>query len=276
MQKTNRTHTKGGFVILPVRPVRLCLWYANFLTPKSVNGECRGAIMLDRISYAFGTYTGSDHLHILAYTLYHPVRPVCTTRKAPCTLKVRATVKDVDCLRCLQTETYRKLVIEYEERAKPTYLEQRLTELGSKQVSFFPENAPAQKRIRTPRLVFDADKEMRCAFCTVVVRLDAIKAKYKKRLTEFVERYGARCNRDLAVLCSMGPDDLNEPVLDLEANGLIGTYDFVCFDAAREVLRNELVKEVGIKARAYVNFPISWLKGYVKNGGVMVYSVDSE
>ena len=106
--------------------------------------------------------------------------------------------------------------------------------------------------------------------------MDAIKRKYKEGLKAFVERHSARCNRHLAVLCSMEPDDLNEPVLDLETNGLIGSYDFVCFDAAREILRNELLKNAGIKVSGYVNFPISWLKGYVKSGGIMVYLSESE
>jgi hypothetical protein len=154
-------------------------------------------------------------------------------------------------------------------------LQQLLAELGSKQVNLCPENTTAQKSIQSLRLVFDADKEIRCAFCTVVVRVKAIKAKYKKGLMAFIERYGARCNRHLAVLCSMGAEDLDEPVLDLEANGLIDSYDFACFDAAREVLRSELTKEAGIKASGYVNFPISWLKGYVRNGGVMVYLSES-
>ena len=128
----------------------------------------------------------------------------------------------------------------------------------------------------TLQLILNSDSPVRCVFYTLVASMDALRDKYKGGVKAFVDRYKPQCGKGIAVLCAMGDQDLYEPILDIEGNGLIGSYDFVCFDAGREVLRSELVKKAGIKDNGYVNFPISWLKGYVKDGGVMVYSVDSE
>ena len=227
--------------------------------------------MLNSISFAFGTLQRSKRIHILAYTLYHPFRPVCTTRNLRSTMLARATVKDVNCARCLKTDTYKQLL---EEHTKSTYLEQRLAELGSKRVSLFPEDEPVQKPMPGLRLVLDAEKEVRCAFYTVAVRMDAIKSKYKGGLRAFVEKYAPRCNRKLAVLCAMHSDDLSDVILDLEARGLKGKDDFACFDAASIALGKEMAQKMGSGEGSEVKFPLLWLKGHVQNGGVMVYPTD--
>jgi hypothetical protein len=186
-------------------------------------------------------------------------------------MMARATVKDVNCARCLKTDTYKQLL---EEHNKTTYLEQRLAERGSKRVSLFPENEPEQKPMPGLRLLLDAEKEIRCAFYTVAVRMDAIKSKYKGGLRAFVERYAPRCNRKLAVLCAMDSDDLSEPILDLEASGLNGSDDFACFDAARMAIGCEMTLKMGSGEGSEVRFPLLWLKGYAQNGGVMVSPTD--
>jgi hypothetical protein len=175
--------------------------------------------MRDNLEYAFGTFKGSaDMLHIMAYSGYHAFQPVCTTKKrSQIVWKVRASVKEVNCPRCMKTALYQKLLDEHIDKTRPTYLEQRLAELGAKQVSLLPENAPERKPFPRLGLVVSADKEIRCAFYTVVVRVASIKAKYKGGLPVFVKKHRARCNRQLAVLCSMSSDDLDEPILDLGA-----------------------------------------------------------
>jgi hypothetical protein len=125
-------------------------------------------------------------------------------------------------------------------------------------------------------VLFVSAKELRCAFFSLVIKTDALRRKYEGGVRAFVEKYEARCNRDLVVLCAMSSDDLSEPILDLEGSGLNGKDDFACFDAASLAVGLEMGRKMGSQEGPEVKFPIPWLKGYVQKGGVMVYLTGPE
>lgn len=126
------------------------------------------------------------------------------------------------------------------------------------------------------RLISDLEKPIRCEFYTLVVRTRVLKEKYKGGLRAFVDRYKPQCSKGLAVLCETSPYYLRDPILDLEGNGLNGKDDFVCFDAIHQAIGIEMAIEIGQEVSKEVNFSISWLKGHVQEGCVLVYLVDSE
>ena len=124
------------------------------------------------------------------------------------------------------------------------------------------------------RVIFDAEKPIRCVFFTLVVRTKAINAKYKGGMKAFVDRYKPQCCKGLAALCAMGEEDLYEPILDIEKNGLVGKDDFACFDATPYVIGFDMGRKMGSGIGSEVRFPLLWLKGHVHNGGVVVYPTD--
>jgi hypothetical protein len=231
--------------------------------------------MFDRLQFMFGTMKGIRGVHIFAYSIYHEIRPICTSKSRICNVKLRSTASDVTCNRCRQTDTYQQLLAEHNKMTKPTLLKQRLSKTGFKRETFSSHDSK-QKPFRDLKLVFDAEKEIRCAFHTLVVRLEAIRSKYKGGIRTFVDTYKPQCCRGLAALCGMSEEDLYEPILDIERNGLVGEQDFACFDAAGRGLGFEMAQKLGMSPTKELKFDCSWLRGFAKNGGVMVYHADSQ
>jgi hypothetical protein len=131
------------------------------------------------------------------------------------------------------------------------------------------------RRERGPQLVFDSRNKVRCVFFTLVVKLETLKEKYKGGILAFLKRHGARSNRNFAYMCVMNENDLTVPILDIKKRGLISDLDFVCFDATWRALGVEMPAKLGLKTQKRVQFPVEWLAGYVENGGVIIYYVES-
>ena len=197
----------------------------------------------------------------------------------------RLTIHDVNCLQCIRTLTHHRLLsATWNERAQQseefakfaaTYLGQALRRAGSRQIDLTKEDEHSgSERYAQPQLLFEAEKEIRCAFLSLVIKTDALRRKYGGGVRAFVEKYQARCNRDLVVLCSMGPEELNDPLHDIEQSGLDGEEDFAVFDAFQKALGIEMARERGMEEE--VRFSTRWLKGFVQRGGVVVHFADSE
>jgi hypothetical protein len=229
--------------------------------------------MIDRLSFLFGTMKGVRGIHIFAYSIYHEIRPICTSRSRICTVKTKTTALDVTCPRCRQTDTYQHLLAEHNKRTKPGRQAQILAAHGFKRKTFSSHDSK-QKPFRDLKLVFDAEKEIRCAFHTLVVRMEAIRVKYKGGIRTFVDTYKPQCCRGLVALCAMSEEDLYEPILDIERNGLVGEQDFACFDAAGRALGFEMAQKLGMSPAKELRFDCPWLRGFAKNGGVTVYHAD--
>jgi hypothetical protein len=114
-----------------------------------------------------------------------------------------------------------------------------------------------------PEVIFTSHKEIKCVFLSVVVRTAALKKKYAGGLKAFVQKYNVRCNRNLAVIVAMNHLDLEDPIADLEKNGLIADVDYLYFDATRDVMWNG----EGVDA----DVPVPWLKGVTCGDGMKVY-----
>lgn len=79
-------------------------------------------------------------------------------------------------------------------------------------------------------LAYDMNKEkMECASHTLVIKNDALNAKYAGGLRSFVEKYNASCNRDITVTCDMG-SEIGEKVHDIDDNGLVPDEDYWMID----------------------------------------------
>ena len=118
--------------------------------------------------------------------------------------------------------------------------------------------------------MFDSDEEIRCVFLTLIVKVESLRKAYKEGLGKFLKRHDAQCNRNLAYLCAMGGEDLNEPIMDLEKSGLTFGEDFFCFDAAMRLLGIEMAKKFGDKISEEIKFSVEWLTGRVHKGSMVV------
>jgi hypothetical protein len=243
--------------------------------------------LIEKIRYQFGTVDSGARIHLLYEIPLWGAGPICDTYHRDLHPDTRLTIHDVNCLQCIRTLTHHRLLSEtWNERAKhsedfakfaATYLGQALRRAGSRQIDLTKEDDHSGSgRYARPQLLFESEKEVRCAFYSLVIKTDALRRKYEGGVRAFVEKYEARCNRDLVVLCAMSPDDLSEPILDLEGSGLTGRDHFACFDAASQAIGLEMVRKMGSEEGPEVKFPIPWLKGYVQKGGVMVYLTGPE
>lgn len=107
----------------------------------------------------------------------------------------------------------------------------------------------------------DPDAQIRCVFYTLVVRNESLKRKWKAGLHSYWKEYNAQYNNDISTNCFMGPY-WDEQVDALIASGLKARTDFALFDASDVIMK-----------KAYEPFPmpVSWLAGFVLDGGVMIY-----
>jgi len=140
--------------------------------------------------------------------------------------------------------------------------------------AFFGESEKEKQMYPNLRVIYDSEKPVRCVFNTLVVKTQSLKKKYEGGLAAFVNRYQPQCCKGLAVLCAMGTEDLYEPIEDLERSGLVGQEDFACFDASSLALGVEVMRRLGHETPSDVKLPLTWLKGYARDGGVEVYLVE--
>jgi len=96
--------------------------------------------------------------------------------------------------------------------------------------------------------------------------VDCLKQKYQGGLRVFLEKHGAWCNRRIVVLFAMANFYLDEAIQDLEESGLIHGKDYLYFEPTTYAMF--------LKQGAEIDLKVSWLKGYVKDHGMMVYYVD--
>ena len=110
-----------------------------------------------------------------------------------------------------------------------------------------------------------AKRKIAVAFYTIVVRNQAIDAKYPGGMAAFVEKQGPFCNRDIAVCCSMC-EEIDEVYQDLVENGLNRREDFAYFDAARETM---FMKEDQI-----IESHVPWMRCAYRGGRTFVWYHD--
>ena len=192
------------------------------------------------------------------------------------------TIYDVDCERCKKTLTYFRLMPEAQSRINGQNPSLSNQDEPPPQASQLESKTPAGSEPKDgrdlfgrkpgvrPKLTFDSREEIRCVFLTLIVKAGSLRKKYKKGVRAFLERYGARCNRNLAYLFAMGGEDFDEPVMDLERSGLTHGDDFVCFDAAMRLLSITMMKEFDKTVSEEVTFPVDWLRGRIHKGNMLV------
>ena len=211
--------------------------------------------LIEGIRYRFGTTRSGKRVHILYRLAPNAYTTLCRDYPHEGQVNKSLTIHDVDCKCCRKTLTYFRLLPEAQSRSRETKssastragLPPETMQLESKtQAGSEPGGGRAAfgGKVRTrPQIMFDSDEEIRCVFLTLVVKVESLRKKYKEGIGKFLEKYGARCNRNLAYLCAMGGEDLNEPIMDLEKSGLTFDEDFFCFDAAMKLLGNEMAKK---------------------------------
>ena len=114
-------------------------------------------------------------------------------------------------------------------------------------------------------LKFTSERELRCVFYSLIVRIDAVRARYPGGLRAFVDKHHCRANRDLAVIVSMGGDNVLEKAIeDMESNGLEPREDFSVFDVPW------IGPEEGLPKGEFL-LSVPWLTGRIERGGTMVH-----
>jgi hypothetical protein len=247
-----------------------------------------GTALIERIKYRFGTTHSGRRVHILYRLARNPYTTLCRSYAHKVKLAKSLTIHDIDCRYCRKTLTYFRLL----PKGQFKNIEARAPDAVANENA----NANMRSETRTPSLsgltpgvewalfggktrtrpkpVFDSDEEIRCVFITLVVKVESLRKKYRGGIGKFLERYGARCNRKLAYLCTMGGEDLDEPIMDLQMNGLTFGDDFICFDAANRALGIELTKDFDKDVSENISFPVEWLRGRVHKGGILVSFVE--
>jgi hypothetical protein len=242
--------------------------------------------LIENSKYQFGTVDSGARVHLLYDIPSWGAGPMCDTYHRDLHPSTGLTLHDVNCLQCLRTLTYHRLLSETwdvraqqsEEFAKfaATYLGQFLRRAGSRQKDLAKEDGhPGSQRYAPPHLLFESEKEIRCTFFSMVIKTAALRRKYEGGIKAFAERYQARCNRDLVVLCRMRSEELSDPLHDIEQSGLHGEEDFALFDAFREAIGIEMARERGMDVAEEVRFSTRWLKGFVQKTGVVVHLAES-
>jgi hypothetical protein len=243
--------------------------------------------LIEKMKYQFGTLDSGARIHLLYDTPSWGAGPICNAYHRDLHPNSNLTIHDVNCLHCIRTLTYHRLLSEtWDVRAEhsesfakfaATALGQFLRRAGSRSENLHKEDERSgSERYARPQLLFESEVKMRCAFLSLVIKTDALRRKYEGGVRAFVEKHQAHCNRDLVVLCAMCPEDLNDPLLDIEKSGLDGEEDFAIFDAFQKALGIEMAREHGMEVEQEVRFPMGWLKGFVQRGGIMVQLADSE
>jgi hypothetical protein len=91
--------------------------------------------------------------------------------------------------------------------------------------------------------------------------VDALNEKFPGGLKQFDQKHSIRCNKDLAVICVMAHDYVDDIAEDLVDNGFT-REDAVFFDAAIEALAGDDHRRI--------EFDVNWIEGFVINGRTVV------
>jgi len=118
-------------------------------------------------------------------------------------------------------------------------------------------------------VVHRSQKEIKCVFCTVIVRNQALMEKYFGGVRAFTGNHKASCNVDISSTFHMG-DGVNVVCADLEKNQLNHGIDFVVFDSAGFALS---LTDLGRKFAEpqSVDMGVPWLRGRYSGGYVYVW-----
>ena len=114
------------------------------------------------------------------------------------------------------------------------------------------------------RMIYTSDKELKCVFSSLVIRVEALRAKYKGGVAAFAEKHCAVCNRNIVAYSAMSDMYLEKPIRDLLESGLSPKDDFVNVDAGPLVMFSSQYQGQEIDLGA------DWLKGYMQGSGVFV------
>lgn len=123
---------------------------------------------------------------------------------------------------------------------------------------------------RDIRLVYNSDEEIECVHFSLLVKTEALKEKYKGGLPAYVEKHGAWCNRDLALICWMSLNDLHDAMEDLHNSGLAYEQDWVVFDVLRIAHEHELLSRQTGDPGNDVKLNVDWLSGRIHDGWIKV------
>ena len=116
----------------------------------------------------------------------------------------------------------------------------------------------------------DSSEKIRCSFFTLVIRNKSLTQKYNGGLKGFINKYGARCNNDIAVNCYMG-GDIEDTIKDLFQNGLTIDEDFTVFDAEGLFMQLRMSPEYA-KMLHIVDLGVRWLKAqFIEGEGFSVW-----
>ncbi len=124
--------------------------------------------------------------------------------------------------------------------------------------------------LNEPWLTFDDTEEIESAFITLVVKMNALQEKYRGGLREFTQRYQIRCNKKIAVMCSMSDHDILACIEELNRQGFNYKDDFIRIDANRYVLMNSKAREMERlsqeRKEQLLELEVDWLKADTRDG----------
>ena len=120
------------------------------------------------------------------------------------------------------------------------------------------------------RLVFNEEESIKCVHTALAVKMEPLREKYRGGPKKFMEKYGARCNRDLAVIISMNDADIDSYVDDLFDQGFVYKEDFMHVDAFADMISYHMFKKHSGINEEKVDLGVDWLKGFIRDNGIMV------
>jgi hypothetical protein len=116
---------------------------------------------------------------------------------------------------------------------------------------------------------YSTRKKFRCSMLTIVFKTAAMKEKYPGGVRKFGMEYYIEYNRDIAMHCEMG-STIDEICKKLIKERFIYLEDFFVFDASGHL------GIPWIKDKKPVEFPVDWIRGYIRGPATMVYFNDGQ
>lgn len=102
---------------------------------------------------------------------------------------------------------------------------------------------------------------------TVVIKTEALRAKFPGEVRKFGKTYYIRYNRDIAVYCEMG-SSIYDIIKKMNKHRLVYPEDYFVFDASGHL------GIPWIKDHQPVDFQVGWLRGFTREAGTMVSYAD--
>ncbi len=121
-------------------------------------------------------------------------------------------------------------------------------------------------------VAYDSSEKIRCCFFTVVIKNNALAKNYQGGLRSFMDKYSARCNHEIAVVCYMG-GEVDDTIKDLLGNGLTVDEDFTIFDAGSYAMDLSMNPEYR-KWKHTIELGVNWLKALYTGEGFYVWYVE--